>query len=278
MGDLSGVVCDLDLVSQWLRGRPDTTRRAYEPVALTFVKALGDSGIKGATVERVTAYCDGFIGEPSTRARLVSTVKSLLSWAWRTGYTSVNVGRALRCVKVPSNLHKKLLEESEVQALVRACPPGRDHALLVLLYCSGIRISEAVGLSWEDLRGCHLTVLGKGTKTRTVLIPLAVADLIRTLSGGHQVAPGKPIFVSLVTGSRLGVRAAREAVYKAAERIGRSDLSPHWLRHAHATHALDRGAPIHVVQVSLGHGNVAVTSKYLHVKPSVGASQWLVPV
>jgi integrase/recombinase XerD len=271
---LNGASSDSELVTQWLRGRPDSTRRAYEPVALTFVKALGPEGIKSATVERVTSYVEALVGEPATRARLVSTIKSLLSWAWRTGYTTVNVGRALRCVRVPGSLHKKLLEEPEVKALCGASQ-GRDHALLVLLYVSGIRISEAVGLNVGDLRGCHVTVLGKGTRTRTVLIPASVADLLRTLSSGHEDKPGRPFFISTTTGDRLGVRAAREAVYKAAEKVGKDTLSPHWLRHAHATHALDRGCPIHVVQQSLGHATVATTSKYLHVRPTVGASQWL---
>lgn len=271
---LSGASSDIELVTQWLRGRPDSTRRVYEPVAIEFIERVG--ALREATVERVTSYVEGLVGEPATRARLVSTIKSLLSWAWRTGYTSVNVGRALRCVRVPSKLHKKLLEEHEVKALVGASPPGsRDHALLVLLYVSGIRISEACGLSWGDLRGCHVSVLGKGTRSRTVLIPASVGDLLRTLSGSSKVDPGGPIFRSATTGGRLGVRAAREAVYRAAELVGKETLSPHWLRHAHATHALDRGCPIHVVQQSLGHATVATTSKYLHVRPTVGASQWL---
>jgi len=273
----SGASSDTELVRQWLRGRPASTVRVYEPVALEFVTKVGD--LKALTVEAATAYVEGLSGEAATRARLVSTIKSLLSWGWRTGYLAVNVGRSLRCVKVPSKLHTKLLSEEEVRVLLAACPKGcRDHALLALLYVSGLRISEAVGLTWQDLRGLKVTVLGKGSKVRTVLIPAGVAELVRALAEGLQVDPCKPIFVSATTGDRLGVRAAREAVYKAARKVGLDKLSPHWLRHAHATHALDRGAPIHVVQQSLGHANVAVTSKYLHVNPSVGASQWLAPV
>lgn len=255
----------------WLQGRPESTTRVYWPVATAFVAAL-PQGLRGATVKDVLTYIKDHVrGEPATRARLTSTIKSLLSWAWRTGYTAVNVGRAIRCVRVPSTLHKKLLDEGQIQGLCRAAS-GRDHALVVLLYVSGIRISEAVGLMGGDLRGCHVTVLGKGTKTRTVLIPQAVADLLQE---SLHVTPGKPLFCSRWGRSPLGVRAAREAIYKAASKVGLEDLSPHWLRHAHATHAMDRGAPLHVVQQGLGHASVATTSKYLHVKPSVGSSQWL---
>lgn len=272
--DLSGVTCDLDLVRQWLRGRPDSTRRAYKPVAIEFIEGMR-GGLKGADVERVTAYVEGLQGEPATRARLVSTIKSLLSWAWRTGYVEKNLGKTLRCVKVPSKLHTKLLSEEDVKALCGACPPGRDHALLVLLYVSGLRISEAVSVTWGDLRGCHLSVTGKGTRSRTVLIPASVGDLLRSLQGDVQQPRQKAIFLSATTGEALGVRAAREAVYKASLRVG-DRLPPHWLRHAHASHALDRGCPIHVVQQGLGHASVSTTSKYLYVKPGVGPSQWLV--
>lgn len=274
--DYSGVCDDSDLVRQWLRGRPDSTKRAYEPVALAFVKECGP--LKTTTVERVTAYTDALMGQPATRARMVSTIKSLLSWAWRTGYTPVNVGRALRCVRVPSTLHRKLISEDEVKALIGACPKGgRNHALLVLLYVSGLRISEAISLNVGDLRGRHVSVTGKGTRSRTVLIPQAAADLLKSLQEGVQQPRQKAIFISETTGERLGVRAAREAVYKAALKVGER-LPPHWLRHAHASHALDRGAPIHVVQAGLGHASVATTSKYLHVKPGVGPSDYLQPV
>jgi integrase/recombinase XerD len=267
--DLSGVTCDLDLVRQWLRGRPDSTRRAYKPVAIEFIEGVGP--LKGTDVERVTAYVEGLQGEPATRARLVSTIKSLLSWAWRTGYLERNLGKTLRCVRVPSKLHTKLLSEEDVLALVRACPPGRDHALLVLLYVSGLRISEAVSLTWGDLRGVHVSVTGKGTRSRTVLIPASVGDLLRTLSGGLQVDRHKAIFVSATTGSPLGVRAAREAVYKASLRVG-DRLPPHWLRHAHASHALDRGCPIHVVQQGLGQHDLQVPLREAGRRPEPVAS------
>jgi integrase/recombinase XerD len=269
--DLSGASNDAELMQLWLQGRPESTTRVYEPVAQAFMNAL-PQGLRGATVKDVLTYIQDHVkGEPATRARLVSTIKSLLSWAWRTGYTAVNVGKAIRCVRVPSTLHKKLLDEGQIQGLCKAAS-GRDHALVVLLYVSGLRISEACGLLGSDLRGCHVTVLGKGTKTRTVLIPKAVADLLQE---SLRIEPGKPLFCSRWGRRPLGVRAAREAIYKAASKVGLDDLSPHWLRHAHATHAMDRGAPLHVVQQGLGHASVATTSKYLHVKPSVGTSQWL---
>lgn len=268
--DRSGASSDHDLLSLWLSGRPDSTRRVYEPVALAFLQALGS--VRAATVADVVRYVETLEGEPATRARLVATIKSLLSFAWRTGYTAFNVGRALRCVRVPSSLHERIVDEETVKDVVGSADGRRDHALLRLLYSGGLRISEAVKLRWVDVEKTRVHVKGKGAKSRTVLIPEAVGLALLSLkaegAGKHD-----PVFVSRL-GRQLCVRAARDAVYKAAREAG-VKLSPHWFRHAHASHAIDRGCPIHVVQRGLGHENVATTSKYLHVRATTGVSQWL---
>lgn len=269
--DRSGASNDFEMLSLWLCGRPDSTRRVYEPVAQKFIESL-PKGLREATVADVLTYVETLVGEPATRARMVATIKSLMSFAWKTGYTTHNVARALRCVKVPSKLHEKLVDEDTVRDVVSSADGRRDQALLRLLYSGGIRISEAVGLRWVDVTPGRVHVLGKGIRSRTVLVPVEVTDGLMALKPeGAQKAD--PVFVSRL-GKRLGVRAARDAVYKAAHEAG-VQLSPHWFRHAHATHALNHGAPIHVVSQSLGHANVATTSKYLHVNPTVGSSQWL---
>lgn len=272
--DLSGAVSDSHLVSLWLAARPESTQRVYKRVALAFLTALdAPGGLKTATVAQVVAWMERLTGAPATKAREVSTVKSLLSFAWRTGYCVYNVGRALRCVKVPSTLHEKIVDESEISDLISAANPGRDRAFLRLMYASGARISELCALCFKDLVGARVSVVGKGTKSRTILVPQSVADEVRALKGPDD-GPTTRIFRSY-RGKPLGVRDARDIVYKTAERVTTTKLAPHWLRHAHASHALDHGAPIHLVQNGLGHANVATTSKYLHVKPNQGSSQYL---
>lgn len=266
--DRSGVTTDRELMDLWLSGRPEGTKRVYQPVAEAF---LGVVSLREATVSDVLRYVEGFEGEPATRARLVATVKSLLSFAWRTGYTAVNVGRALRCVRVPSKLHEKIVDEETVRDVVGSADGVRDQALMRLLYASGIRISEACNLRWVDVELTRVHVVGKGSKSRTVLIPEAVGQALMALRGG--AGKTEPVFVSRL-GRKLGERAARNAVYRAATEAG-VKLSPHYFRHAHASHAIDRGCPIHVVQRGLGHENVATTSKYLHVRATSGVSQYL---
>jgi integrase/recombinase XerD len=285
--DLSGARDDRHLVDLWLAQRPESTARVYGPVADAFLLALraGQSEaplalmalLREATAAQVIAWAEGLQGEPATRARKVSTVKSLLTFAWRTGYCVHNVGKALRCVKVPSKLHERILEEPEMKQLFEAALPGRDRAFLRLMYASGARVSELCGLRWVDLaQPGRMTVLGKGKKVRTLVVPPAILAEVRALKpqGADLQAP---CFTSKRSpGSPLDVRDARGIVYRTRERAGQDRrVSPHWLRHSHATHALDHGAPIHVLQQSLGHSNVATTSVYLHVRPNQGSASYL---
>lgn len=275
--DLSGALDDGHLVTLWLAQRPESTRRVYEPVAQDFQLALKGASIRDVDAATVIGWAEQLEGEPSTRARKVSTVKSLLTFAWRTGYTVHNVGRVLRCVKVPSKVHERILEEPEMKELFAAASPGRDRAFLRLMYVSGARISELVTLRWVDLgQPGRMTVLGKGKKVRTLVVPQAVLNEVRALKpqGAELTAP---VFTSKrAPGSPLDVRDAREIVYR-ARRAAHQDrrVAPHWLRHSHATHALDHGCPIHRLQASLGHANVSTTSVYLHVRPNEGSSDFI---
>ncbi len=269
--DFSGVASDVELVGLWLAGRPASTVAVYTPVVEAFLARV-NKPLRDLTAADCIAWQESLVGAEATRARWTSTVKSLLSFAWRTGYTTVNVGRILRCVKVADRLHEKAIEEEAVRALIGAADPGHDRTLVRLLYTAGLRISEAVGLRYIDLGKGRITVLGKGHKIRTIVVPEALVDDLRTMR-----TPGEPPTALVFRGKRggaLNVRDAREIVYRAAEASGLT-LSPHWLRHAHASHALDHGCPIHVLTASLGHANVATTSRYLHCQPNKGASQYL---
>lgn len=273
--DLSGARDDAHLVQLWLAQRPESTRRVYAPVAEDFRRAVGS--LREVDAAQVIAWAEALQGEPATRARKVSTLKSLLTWAWRTGYCLHNVGRVLRCVKVPSKVHERILEEPEVRRLVAGAPEGRDRAFLRLMYASGARVSELCKLRWIDLhQPGRMSVLGKGSKTRTVVVPQRVLDEVLRLSP-KGAALADPVFCSKKRpGRALGVRDAREIVYRARRRAKLDRrASPHWLRHSHATHALDHGCKLHVLRDSLGHANIQVTSVYLHARPTEGSADFL---
>jgi integrase/recombinase XerD len=269
--DYSGARNDEHLVELWLNGRPHETQRAYRREAHAFLRAI-PAGLRDATVADLVAWVGTLEGKPSTQGRRIAAVKSLLAYAHRTGYTVFNVGMAVRCPKLPSKLHERIVEEEVVLASLGVDGSPRDTALVRFLYASGARISEAVGLRFKDLSGQRVTLNGKGAKTRTIVVPEPVVAELQALRLPDDDDTA-PVFKNY-RGGQLSDRYARKIVKRMAGEVG-SVLSPHWLRHAHASHALDRGAPIHLVKESLGHANVASTSRYLHARPNQGSGQFL---
>ena len=122
----------------------------------------------------------------------------------------------------------------------------------------------------------QLNVLGKGSKPRQVLLPEVVSNALLKLRG-TAAGDGDPIFTNR-SGGRLTDRAVNYMLKAAAKRAGLpAAFSAHWLRHAHASHAIDHGAALPVVQATLGHGNIAVTSGYLHARPGESSGLHLDP-
>jgi site-specific recombinase XerD len=164
-------------------------------------------------------------------------------------------------------------------------PNARNHALLCVLYGAGLRVSEVVALTWAEIHErdggrAQLTIHGKGSKTRHVLISVATWEELKALQG--EARPEAPVFISRGggrvnnRGGALTDRQVRVIVRNAARRAGiAKDVSPHWLRHAHASHAQDRGAPPHLVMRTLGHGSLAITGRYTHVRPTASSSDYL---
>lgn len=215
---------------------------------------------------------------PATVNRKLSAVKSLLSYGVMIGYLSINAGAPLKLPKLDNSLAERILSESQVLRLIGAADPGRDRILLRFLYESGCRVSELVGLIWKNLQprddAGQVRILGKGNKTRVVLLtPQLWADLMKLRASDSL---DTPVFKS----QRSGRKLVRSEVNELVTRVARlaeipGNVSPQWLRHAHASHSLERGAPIHLVQATLGHQNLQTTGRYLHARPSDSSSRYL---
>ena len=151
--------------------------------------------------------------------------------------------------------------------------------LLRLLSSARLSVTQIAALSRRDLRprtdGGQVTVFGKGDKMHVVLLPSPIwRELLRFRQGAGLDAPVFPS--SRRGGGHLHPTAIERIVCKAAQRAGvDGKVSPHWLRHSHATHALERGAPIHLVQATLGHASVATTGRYLHARPTDSSAKYL---
>ncbi|AHJ69349.1 Integrase/recombinase (XerC/CodV family) [Granulibacter bethesdensis] len=268
---------DDHLVELWLHGRPETTRRAYEADAIRLRGFLARP-LRATTVGDLQAWVSSLDHlAPASQARKIAAMKSLISFAAELGYLPLNIGQPIHVPAVKNRLAERIVEEAEVQRLIQLEPNARNNALLRLMYGAGLRISEACALRWRDMKGAksggQATVFGKGGKTRVVLIQPKLWRSITALRG--DAGTDDPVFRSQRGGS-LDRAQVHRIVKAAAHRAGvTADLSAHWLRHAHASHALDHGAPLHVLQGSLGHASLSTTSRYVHARPGEGSAKYL---
>jgi len=234
---------------------------------------------------------------PSSLRRRAAALKGFYRFAYGEGLIRVDVAAHLDLPR-PTRLLPETLTVVETERLLEAAggdePVGaddpdpasnalttdhalRDRALLELLYAAGLRISEAVGLDREDLSldGAFVRVIGKGDKERLVPVGDVALDWLRrwidgpriTLLALGHVAPdrGGPLFLG-DRGGRLARQQAWAAVKRAAARAGLADqVSPHTLRHSFATHLLEGGADLRIVQELLGHASISTTQLYTHL-------------
>ena len=296
---------DGHLVRLWLHGKSANTRDAYDRDVRAFVD-FADASLQRLTLEHLQAWSDALADAglaASTRSRKLSAVKSLLSFGHKLGYLLYNVGAAVALPKQKDTLAERILPEAAVHRVLAVADAAaedgsftdrRNALALRLFYASGGRVSELAGLRWRDCversleRGRptgQVTLYGKGGKTRRVLLS---ADTWAVLDGHRQ----REMAVGVTDGAHPVLRSRKADPYGAprpltrqqlwrvvkdlAQRTGLPDtVSPHFFRHAHASHALDRGAPPHLVQQTLGHASLQTTSRYAHARPDDSSARYL---
>jgi len=225
---------------------------------------------------------------PATLARGAATLKSFGAWLERSRLVPGNPASRLRAPKAPRDLPRVLADEQMRRLLDRAAEraagddPGqlRDHAVLELLYASALRVSElcSLPLAGFDRRERTVRVLGKGGKERVVPVGAPAARALERYLGRARPAlaarakqpsalqGGEPPFFLGNRGGRLGTSAVYRLVARELEREpGGGPRGPHTLRHTAATHLLDGGADLRIVQEMLGHSSLASTQIYTHV-------------
>lgn len=272
---------DKELIDLWLHDKTPNTLDAYRRDAEEFRWFIEDKPLSRVVLNDLMFYSDALKQQgraPATVNRKLSAVKSLLSYGVMIGYLSINAGAALKLPKLDNSLAERILSESQVLRLIGAASPGRDRILLRFLYESGCRVSELVALIWKNLQprddAGQVRILGKGNKTRVVLLtPQLWADLMFLRASDSL---DTPVFKSQRSGRKLVRSEVNELVTRVAKKAEiPGNVSPQWLRHAHASHSLERGAPIHLVQATLGHRNLQTTGRYLHARPSDSSSRYL---
>jgi integrase/recombinase XerD len=270
-----------ELLDLWLHGKSRQSQRAYRTDVAHFLAFCDGKPLQRVTLNDVQAFSTALEKQgysSATQNRRLSAVKSLLAFGHKIGYLPFDVGAPVEAPPVKNTLAERILSELEVMTMIALETNHRNKLLIRFLYLSGARVSEAAELRWRDLKSAgsrgQVTLFGKGGKTRILALP---ADLFKQLMAFRGDAPADaPVFASRQGGGSLKPNQIRNIIARAGKRAGiEGNVSPHWLRHSHASHSLDRGAPIQLVQSTLGHASVATTSKYLHAKPSDSSSLYL---
>lgn len=269
------------------RGRSHNSLAAYRRDLLRYEEFLRSKGLTpfGARPEVIEEYLAELAGEhlaPSSRARALAAVRGLHRFLADERGATTDPTAEVEGPRVPSGV-PKALSEKEVRALLSA-PSGdepvarRDRAILELLYATGMRISElaALSLTSVDAQAKLCRVLGKGNKERIVpvgsfarraldewLSPTGRPHLVRATTARRDDRDA--LFIS-ARGRRMGRQAIWRVVHASAVRVGLAEkVTPHVLRHSFATHLLDHGADIRVVQELLGHASITTTQVYTKV-------------
>lgn len=265
-------------VETWVnRSQSQHTRRGYRRHAARFLTHL-NRPLATATLADVQGFLASLSGAPSSYATTTAAVKSLLSFAQESGAVRSNAAKAVRVPRIREALAERILTERDVLRMLDGEPDPRNHALLTLAYSGGLRVSEVVGLRWRDAvprddGSATLSIFGKGARTRHVLISASTWKEVAALRG--DAMPAAPVFLSR-QGGHLDPSTAHDVVKRAAARAGLSPaVSMHFLRHSHASHAIDRNAPLHLVKQTLGHASLETTGRYLHARPTDGSSRYL---
>jgi integrase/recombinase XerC len=269
------------------RGRSDHTRRAYLG-DLRSLFAFLDERAPGADLTSLTLpLLRAWLSAQSvggaartTLARRTSAVKTFTAWAVRRGLMSSDPATRLQMPKARRTLPAVLRQDQARDALDAANSGAqqgdplalRDRLIVEMLYATGIRVSELCGLDIDDVDTSRrlLRVLGKGDKQRTVPFGEPAEQALHTWLTGGRPALGTsesgPALLLGARGRRLDPRQARTVVHQTVGAVtGAPDIGPHGLRHSAATHLLEGGADLRIVQELLGHSTLATTQLYTHV-------------
>jgi integrase/recombinase XerD len=262
----------------WLEGLADNSRAAYRRDLEKLAARLADAGdglLQASRESLLAVLTQDEAAKPSTRARLVAATRRFYQYAVKSGWLAQDPSAHLATPRQGLRL-PKTLSEACVVALLAApdvdSPLGlRDRAMFELLYATGLRVSELVNLPLAQLhlREGYLTTVGKGNKERQVPMGQLAQDWI-----GRYLQEARPLLLAGAQCDALFVTQRKDAmtrqmawllITRYAKGLGLPPVSPHTLRHAFATHLVNHGADLRVVQLLLGHSNITTTQIYTHV-------------
>lgn len=271
-----------ELVEQWLDLHHGLTRISYQNTIRKFT-LMAPPDITQVQLRHVRDWLESLREAETTKVKHLNILKAFFSYVISLENPPIKrspIPKQFRLPKPKDTLVERILSREEVDALIENERNPRNRLMLKMMYLTGIRVSELCGLRWRDVipnrNSGQITVYGKGGKTRRIRLPVELWQELMDFKG--EVRKDAPVFAS-AAGNCLAPSHVHRVVKRAAATAGLENaqsVSPHWLRHSHATHALDAGVPVHLVQATLGHESLETTSKYLHLSPEKSSGDVLV--
>lgn len=275
------------LIASFLYQKPKNTRDAYESDIRKFLYFFRGMSLKNFTTSHIVVLFKNHPEmKPSSKARLRSSLSSLYKFLIKQRYVETNPAAALDEIKVEDQTAYKVLSIDEVERLIEFSGNKRNQILLNLIFKTGMRVSEVINLKFNQIKkrgeNHFLIVHGKGSKVRTVWISESDYNKILEFKN-FESNKGETSSLNdedYIFRSKKGLnQLSRNSVWKlikvASKKAKISDkISPHWLRHTHATLALERGADLRVIQNTLGHESISTTVKYTKVGVGNSSSKY----
>lgn len=270
---------DSDIILSWLTNKQSIhTQRQYSYIIQHFLK-FTHKDLVAISVEDIQDYLKSL----KLRGQKVSTIKaklmvikSLFSYCLKTGYLPINPSVLVDNPKVNDTISQKLLSGDDVKLLMDNTDNVRDRLLIRVMFGVGLRVSEAINLTWANFSiddgRVNLTVVGKGSKQRTVLVRSNIWLELQELR--------KEGIDYLFTVGERNIPMRRNTAHNMLKRVGKKaglgdDLSCHWLRHSHATEAIKGGCDLSLLQQSLGHSSITTTQRYLCLRKNEGSGSYV---
>lgn len=270
---------DREIILSWLTSKQSKhTQKQYTCIIKHFFEFV-DKELSLVVVEDIQDYLKSLKlrnYKLSTIKVQLMVIKSFFSYCVKTGYLPVNPASVIDNPKVIDTISEKLITVDDVKKLIDNAKNMRDKLLVKMMFGLGLRVSETCNLKWSDFSVnegvVNLSVIGKGSKQRTVLvIPSLWNELQELKRDGIDY-----LFTAYQRNSPLRRTSAHVLLKKIATRADLTDkISCHWLRHSHATEAIKGGCDISLLQQSLGHSSITTTQKYLCLRVGEGSGSYI---
>ncbi len=282
---------DMNMIASWVYQKGEKTQIYYKRIVRNFFGFYPELSLKTTQITHLVLFLKTYKSfSDSTRNTYKNALCSLFSFATKTGYLEKNPALALENLKTPDKLFSKVLSRPQIERLILIEKNLRNKLILKILYFTGIRVDELSHLKANSFQntesGWIMIVIGKGRKVRSIRLPDHLSiEISNYIVGIDSVdclfTNDRRIDFGINDFSRTPLSNSQIfRIVKTAAKNAGLDIqpSPHWLRHTSATHAIENGAPIHVVQRSLGHESISTTGRYLEIRPKESVGDYIKPI